>query len=259
DNSFNLYLLSNPDFFIVGFENLLCRTKEKYRSNNNVYQKAINNVVDLVCESTVNVSLNHGKEDILSKLIIHLAKRNISSYSTPNSTDMNCFSKLLTFADGGELVRVLRSTLNEVKCAKIENINDRYQIFILFKLLECCDDKLFKSDYSELRNEIESFIAVHYKKLFDFSLKNESSVLDADTFYDELYWSGINSKGTIEQFITLMPNSDELFATYLIGNESNRIQVSQAIGNYVQVLNNILPLPEANKSKISKLLRNLIV
>ncbi|WP_196347914.1 hypothetical protein, partial [Vibrio harveyi] len=35
DNSFNLYLLSNPDFFIVGFENLLCRTKEKYRSNNN--------------------------------------------------------------------------------------------------------------------------------------------------------------------------------------------------------------------------------
>lgn len=257
-NNFNLYLLSKPDCFLAGFYKLLHQIQIKYRSNNDEYKKTIENVVELLCVSTINVAINNSREDELSKLVLYLAKNNINSHVGADSIELSCLNFLISNSGKDNIINIFQYLLSDIKLIELDRMRAKYKLYVLFKMLECCKKELTLSKTS-ITYQIENEILEHYKQLFDLSLSNDSSCLDADSFYDELYWEGLNNMIAIEHFTKILPTKMNLMTGFSSNNEANPIQFMQTIKNYIQVLINLFSLPESNNTQIERIIRDIII
>ena len=95
--------------------------------------------------------------------------------------------------------------------------------------------------------------------MFEYSLSNKSSCLDAEIFYDELYWAGLNKVTLIKSFIKILPTEMNLMMGFSSSNKDNPINFTQTIKNYLQVLMNLFILSESNNTEIERIIRNIVI
>ncbi|PKF62802.1 hypothetical protein CW745_05110 [Psychromonas sp. psych-6C06] len=259
-NTYYLYLLSRPDAFLAGFYKLIGQIKRKYTSNrvHNDYVKTIENILELLCITTINMGIKHNRERELSKLILFLAKDSINSYERDDSINLSCLNILISCINKDNAVKVYPHLLNEIKTIELDPIREKYTLYVLFKMLDCSQRKFNISEIS-IVDKIKGEILLHYKKLFEFSLLKKSSCLKAEKFYDELYWSGVGEGEFTDKFTSLMPTTMKMALGFSSTNKDNPIQYTETIKNYIQVLINIFSLPNANKNKIGRLIRDTIL
>lgn len=259
DNRYNLYLLSNPDFFTFGFNKLISVLEDKYRRNSNQYDSIIDTTLSYICESTVNVAFSNKQEKKLSKLILGLAKKIISRSSGIDGLPNKLFNSLLEHTKKDDFIALVKCIVDEINSNDIYEYREKFELLALFNVLKICEEKLSTREGEEVKIKIQQAIVSKYKNIFNFSLNHVQPMLDKESFYDDLHWKGLKNTDCIDEIIKILPSELDLFKGLSSMNKNNQIYFSKTISNYLQVINNIILLPNVDKLKISTIIKELVI
>ncbi|WP_210449334.1 hypothetical protein [Vibrio crassostreae] len=257
-NNYDLYLLSNHNYFSYSYDRFSRRINDKYRSHNDKYKDIVNSVISLLAESYIATALNNNKEADLSAFLFELVHVRGIEYSQPNDIHQKLYLKIFELLPTSSLFDVLTKSIDHIISIKPDLIRKKSEMYILFHLLGMTDRINKNEDKEKLKISLNKLILSRYSYLFEKSLNDNGSILDKDAFYDKLAWEKVSESFCVE-FLTLQPRKKELYIKLSNDNIQNKLQYANGVSNYLQILNNLVKVNSNSRDAIISLIIDLVV
>ncbi len=255
--TYDLYLLSKPNEFDIAAIQLISEVNCKYTSSEVNYSGAKSNVSTILSDALIKISMNNNKEQMLSLLLIKLAKGYIGNSQGNDSFEQKLVENIISDLTSKELQKLIYVFIDEIEKIDVSGIWSKYTTYLLFLLADLCEQKN-SDNLKVLLVKIKEKIFSEYKKYFEFSLSHNSHCLNADHFYDNLNWEVCNEISLISKFVKLKPSPRKLIQGFFFEENNNSIYYMQSVRSFVQVLINLYPLSNAPKNEIQRILLDIL-
>ncbi|POB17127.1 hypothetical protein CRN36_14670 [Vibrio vulnificus] len=257
-NNYDLYLLSNYNYFAYSYNRFEKRIGNKYKPHNDKYKDIVNSLISLLAESYIATALNNNKEADLSVFLFELLHVRGIEFLQPNDIHQKLYLKIFEILPTSSLYDIITKSIAHITSINPELIRKKSEMYILFHLLEMADRINKNEDKEKIKKSLNELILSRYDYSFGRSLNEKGSILDKDAFYDKLAWGKVSDSFCVE-FLKLQPRKKELYINLSNDNVHNKLQYSNGVSNYLQILNNLVKVNSNSRDAIISRIIDLVV
>ncbi|MEZ8744954.1 hypothetical protein AB4189_05880 [Vibrio sp. 10N.286.49.E1] len=239
NNNYALYLLSSPSFFKYGYKLIKRNITNKYRLHVERDIIIIGHIISLVAESCIATTLNNNSVNKLAIFLCDLIKDSHIKELDTYDIDHNLFDEIFNQLKPSDAEKVIKYCVEYLNITSPNLIRNQSELYLIFNLLKCFSKNKRYNDVGQIHVELNNLILNRYREYFEKSSNTNGYSFEKDLFYDTLPW-GCLSEQFCNDFLELQPKKRELHNKLSDDNFENKIQFSNSISNYLQILNNLV-------------------